>query len=91
MIETQKIPEAEFSAKSLEKTDAALVHLCRAGDETAWNELVDRYQRLIFTIPRRAGLSEEQAADVFQEVFLKDKDQAPADHTYFRSCIFYCL
>ncbi len=32
--------------------------------------LVDRYQRLIFTIPRRAGLSEEQAADVFQEVFM---------------------
>ena len=44
--------------------------LCRRGDETAWNELVDRYQRLIFTIPRRAGLSEEQASDVFQEVFM---------------------
>ena len=32
--------------------------------------LVDRYQRLIFAIPRRAGLSEEQASDVFQDVFL---------------------
>lgn len=59
-----------FSAKSLEKTDAELVAACRRGDETAWNALVDRYQRLIITIPRRAGLSEEQAADVFQEVFL---------------------
>ena len=29
-----------------------------------------RYQRLIYAIPRRAGLSEEQASDVFQEVFL---------------------
>jgi DNA-directed RNA polymerase specialized sigma24 family protein len=36
----------------------------------AWDELVDRYQRLIYAIPRRAGLSEEQASDVFQEVFL---------------------
>jgi RNA polymerase sigma factor (sigma-70 family) len=59
-----------FSAKGLEKTDAELVLACRRGDETAWNTLVDRYQRLIITIPRRAGLSEEQAADVFQEVFL---------------------
>ncbi len=62
--------QINFSAKSLEKTDAELVAACRRGDETAWNTLVDRYQRLIITIPRRAGLSEEQAADVFQEVFL---------------------
>lgn len=59
-----------FTAKGLAKSDAELVGACRAGDESAWNELVDRYQRLIFAIPRRAGLSEEQASDVFQEVFL---------------------
>lgn len=62
--------EIEFSARGLEKSDAALVKACRAGDQDAWNELVERYQRLIITIPRRAGLSEEQASDVFQEVFL---------------------
>lgn len=62
--------QISFSARALEKTDAELVHACRRGDEAAWNTLVDRYQRLIITIPRRAGLSEEQAADVFQEVFL---------------------
>ena len=28
-----------------------------------------RYQRLIYAIPRRAGLSEDQAAEIFQEVF----------------------
>lgn len=28
-----------------------------------------RYQRLIYTVPRRAGLSEDQAADVFQFSF----------------------
>ena len=60
----------KFTARALEKSDAALVAACRRGDETAWNTLVDRYQRLIITVPRRAGLSEEQAADVFQEVFL---------------------
>ncbi|HVE59246.1 MAG TPA: sigma-70 family RNA polymerase sigma factor [Pyrinomonadaceae bacterium] len=64
------LEQINFSARSLEKTDAELIGACRRGDETAWNALVDRYQRLIITIPRRAGLSEEQAADVFQEVFL---------------------
>ncbi|MGI8787581.1 MAG: RNA polymerase sigma factor [Pyrinomonadaceae bacterium] len=65
-----KKSEGEFSARSLEKSDAELIKRCRRGDESAWNELVDRYQRLIITIPRRAGLSEEQAADILQEVFL---------------------
>lgn len=50
--------------------DARLVERCRAGDQAAWNDLVDRYQRLIYAIPRRAGMSEEQCNDVFQDVFL---------------------
>ncbi len=62
--------QTEFVAKSLERNDAELVKACRRGDETAWNELVDRYQRLIFAIPRRSGLNEEQASDILQEVFL---------------------
>jgi RNA polymerase sigma factor (sigma-70 family) len=70
MKKTQKKSETEFSAKSLEKTDAELVGACRRGEQEAWDALVERYQRLIFAIPRRAGLSEEQASDVFQEVFL---------------------
>jgi RNA polymerase sigma factor (sigma-70 family) len=50
-------------------TDAELVARCRVGQQSAWNTLVRRYERLVFTVPRRAGLSEEQAADVFQVVF----------------------
>ena len=53
----------------MEPSDKELLAACRRGEETAWEELVHRYQRLIFTIPRRAGLDEDQAADVFQEVF----------------------
>ena len=70
MTEVSEKTTIQFSARSLEKSDAELVKACRRGDESAWNELVDRYQRLIITIPRRAGLSEEQAADILQEVFL---------------------
>lgn len=53
----------------MEQSDRELVLACRRGDETAWEALVLRYQRLIYTIPRRAGLNEETASDVFQEVF----------------------
>jgi len=59
-----------FPATSLDRSDAELIRDCRAGSQAAWDELVTRYQRLIYAIPRRAGLTDEQAADVFQEVFL---------------------
>lgn len=52
-----------------EPTDAELVQRCRDGHESAWRLLVRRYERLVYTVPRRAGLSSEQAADVFQAVF----------------------
>lgn len=52
-----------------EESDQQLLRACRRGDEAAWETLVNRYQRLIYTIPRRAGLGEDQAADIFQDVF----------------------
>lgn len=51
------------------QSDESLLMACRQGDESAWEVLVERYQRLVFSIPRRAGLSSEAAADVFQMVF----------------------
>jgi RNA polymerase sigma factor (sigma-70 family) len=59
-----------FPASEIGKYDAELLKRCRKGDQTAWDELVDRYQRLIFAIPRRAGLSDEQAEDIFQDVWV---------------------
>lgn len=53
----------------MQPTDRELLMACRAGDESSWEVLVDRYQRLIYAIPRRAGLNEDQAGEVFQEVF----------------------
>jgi RNA polymerase sigma factor (sigma-70 family) len=61
---------AELPATNLGKNDAELLRACRSGDETSWDALVDRYQRLVFTVARRAGLGEAQAADILQEVFL---------------------
>jgi RNA polymerase sigma factor (sigma-70 family) len=51
--------------------DAQLLQLCKDGQQRAWEVLVRRYQRLIYTIPRRAGLDESHAADVFQTTFVR--------------------
>lgn len=59
-----------FNPAPLERSDAELLEACRRGDEQAWNSLVVRFQRLIAAVPRRAGLSEDLTAEVFQEVFL---------------------
>lgn len=60
----------QLVSRTVDSGDAALVGRCVRGDQSAWDDLVGRYQRLIFAIPRRAGLSEDQSADVFQDVFL---------------------
>lgn len=54
-----------------ERDDAQLVVECRRGDSRAWEQLVRRYQRLIFSIARRARLDADDAADVFQTVFAR--------------------
>jgi RNA polymerase sigma factor (sigma-70 family) len=58
------------AARVLMPTDdtAALLRDCRKGDPAAWETLIRRYQRLIYAIPRRAGLSDDQANEVFQRV-----------------------
>ncbi len=49
--------------------DAELVGRCLSGVQAAWSTLVRRYQRLVYTVPLRAGLPEEAAADIFQTTF----------------------
>lgn len=56
--------------KGMQATDKELLIACRKGNESSWATLVDRYQRLVYAVPRRAGLNEDQASEVFQEVFV---------------------
>lgn len=50
--------------------DHSLIVACLDGDREAWATLIQRYERLIFSIPVRYGLSESQASDIFQDVCL---------------------
>lgn len=47
-----------------------LVRRSLQGDDAAWSRLVDRYQNLVYSIPRRMGLSPDDAEDVFQATFV---------------------
>lgn len=56
---------------SAQKGDCELVARCLSGDQSAWEALVTRYQRLVYSIPIKARLPPEDAADIFQSVCLK--------------------
>ncbi|NHA01030.1 sigma-70 family RNA polymerase sigma factor [Nocardioides sp. W3-2-3] len=48
----------------------SLLARCRERDGEAWNLLVARYERLVYSVARRNGLSDEDAADVTQGTFV---------------------
>jgi RNA polymerase sigma factor (sigma-70 family) len=59
-------------ADSRPSSDAELVRRCRAGDEEAWRELVERFSRYVYAISVQAfRLPDHDADDVFQDVFTR--------------------
>lgn len=53
-------------------SDSELVQACRQHDERAWALLVERFSRYVYAIAIQAyRLSEQDADDVFQEVFAR--------------------
>jgi RNA polymerase sigma factor (sigma-70 family) len=50
---------------------AQLVRLAAAGNQRAWERLVDRYSRLIATITGQFGLTGDDAADIAQTTWLR--------------------
>jgi RNA polymerase sigma factor (sigma-70 family) len=51
--------------------DEWLVQGCIQGDAKAWEDLIDKYKRLIYSIPIKYGASSTDAADVFQSVCIE--------------------
>lgn len=52
-------------------SDAELLERCRHRDAAAWDELVARYERLIYSVALRNGVSAEDAADITQTTFVE--------------------
>jgi RNA polymerase sigma factor (sigma-70 family) len=63
---------------AVEESDAQLVSRCRNGDAAAWNEFVERFSRYVYAITSRGfRLAQQDAEDVFQEVFARAYERLP--------------
>lgn len=51
-------------------SDEVLLEKCRQGDSWAWDQLVEKYKRLIFSIPLNFGLNADEAADIAQQTLM---------------------
>lgn len=62
------------------QTDHDLIRACRAGHADAWERLLDKYERLVFSIALNYRLTTDDAADVTQITFtilLQNLDTLP--------------
>lgn len=54
-----------------ERTTVELVRDAAAGDQSAWDELVERYSGLVWAVARGHRMGHADAADVFQTTWLR--------------------
>jgi RNA polymerase sigma factor (sigma-70 family) len=59
------------AAKYKSLGDPEIISLCLQGDSQAWESLIVRYRRLIYSIPVRFSFSPSDCSDVFQSVCLR--------------------
>ncbi|MCP3981999.1 MAG: sigma-70 family RNA polymerase sigma factor [bacterium] len=67
-MSAKQVRPTPLAAKDSTVDDGELVRACLAGDEAAWETLVLRYERLIYSVALRSGVTHQDAVDVFQQV-----------------------
>ena len=77
--------------------EAALIAVCRRGDEAGFAELVRRHQRRVFRLAGRFFRRREEVEEVAQETFLAAwrkldtyRAKAPFEHWITRVCLNCC-
>jgi RNA polymerase sigma factor (sigma-70 family) len=60
---------SQVDRNKIVQSDYDLIRACRAGDAHAWQRLLDKYERLVFSISLNHGLTSDDAADVTQITF----------------------
>jgi RNA polymerase sigma factor (sigma-70 family) len=69
--DTRKPRARPFLSPDVTWSDARLVRACLRGSDEAWSALIAKYMNLIYSIPKKDGLSQEDATDIFQLVCLE--------------------
>ena len=64
------VSPSEADQSNYNRSDTQIVEQCLSGDQEAWSVLLDKYRRLIHSIPIKYGASPDDAADIFQTVSL---------------------
>jgi RNA polymerase sigma factor (sigma-70 family) len=57
--------------------DERLVKECLEGNQDAWNAILEKYRRLIYSVPIRYGLSPDAAGDIYQQVCVQLLEALP--------------
>jgi RNA polymerase sigma-70 factor (ECF subfamily) len=70
LMQATAIVAALHSQHAESASDTELVHRAKAGDLAAFETLVERYERRVYTLARRMLHSPEDAEDVTQQTFL---------------------
>ena len=55
--------------ENIQDSDIELIRSCREGKLSAWEHMLDRYERLVLSVPSFYGLGSEDAADIAQLTF----------------------
>lgn len=66
-----KIEKEEPDVKADSKIDKELVRQCQQGDRAAFEKLVSKYQRKVFTVALGMVKNPEDAMDIAQDTFIK--------------------
>jgi RNA polymerase sigma factor (sigma-70 family) len=69
-IGTQLGKIASLRTPSPAWTDEDLVEECLRGNEEAWSSVVDKYKHLVYSAPFKYRMSQQDAGDIFQEVWV---------------------
>jgi RNA polymerase sigma factor (sigma-70 family) len=60
------------------RSDAEIIDACLHGDDTAWQALVLKYKRLVYSVPVKWGLHPQDSVDIFQSVWMDCFRQLPS-------------
>ena|SRR5437773_10818400 len=61
---------APSGGSEISQRDDYLVRECVRGNQEAWSTLIDKYKKLIFSIPIKYGFCTQDADEIFQDVCL---------------------